>query len=213
MHRLAALLAALLLAPSAALAEGERAGDFDYYVLALSWSPGWCAREGAARDSAQCDAGSGFGWVLHGLWPQNERGWPSWCRTDARDPSRAETAAMADIMGTGGSAWHQWKKHGRCAGLPPEDYFASARRAYDAVTRPQVFRRLDRAVRLPAEVVEEAFLKENPDLTAEGVTVTCKAKRIQEVRICLTRDLAPRDCGADARRDCTLNDALLDPVD
>jgi ribonuclease T2 len=213
MHRLAALLAALLLAAPNAWAEGERAGDFDYYVLALSWSPGWCAREGAARGSAQCEDGAAFGWVLHGLWPQYERGWPSWCRTDARDPSRAETGAMADIMGTGGSAWHQWKKHGRCTGLPPEDYFARARRAYDAVTRPQVFRQLDRAVRLPAAVVEEAFLKENPGFTPEGVTVTCKAGRIQEVRICLTRALAPRDCGADVRRDCAMGDALLDPVD
>jgi ribonuclease T2 len=33
------------------------------------------------------------------------------------------------------------------------------------------------------------------------------------VRICLTRELAPRDCGADIRRDCSVADALLLPVD
>ena len=34
-----------------ALADGEKPGQFDYYVLALSWSPNWCAREGDARAS------------------------------------------------------------------------------------------------------------------------------------------------------------------
>ena len=135
------LLGALVpLAPAGVRAEGEPAGKFDYYVMALSWSPTWCALEGDARNSPQCDRR--LGWVLHGLWPQNERGWPSYCRTDTRDPSRAQTAAMSDIMGTAGSAWYQWKKHGRCAGLPSAEYFDTARRAYDSVTRPEVFRRL-----------------------------------------------------------------------
>ena len=101
-----ALLLALLL-PVTAWAEGERAGAFDYYVLALSWSPSWCALEGDARGSPQCEDGTGHGWILHGLWPQYDRGWPSYCRTDKRNPSRAMTAGMADITGTGGLAWHR----------------------------------------------------------------------------------------------------------
>mgnify|MGYP003112765289 FL=1 len=206
------LLGALVpLAPAGVRAEGEPAGQFDYYVMALSWSPTWCALEGDARNSPQCDRR--LGWVLHGLWPQNERGWPSYCRTDTRDPSRAQTAAMSDIMGTAGSAWYQWKKHGRCAGLPSAEYFDTARRAYDSVTRPEVFRRLRDDVTLPASVVEEAWLEANPDLRADEITVTCKARRIQEVRICLTRDLEPRRCGADVIRDCTLSDALMDRID
>lgn len=204
----------LILALAAPLrAEGEPAGAFDYYLLALSWSPNWCALEGAARGSAQCDAGRDLGWVMHGLWPQDERGYPSHCRTGARDPSRAQTAAMADIMGTGGSAWYQWKKHGRCSGLEARDYFALARRAYEGVTRPQVFRDLDRDVTLPARVVEEAFLEANPGLGPDMLTVTCRAGHVQEVRICLTRDLEPRRCGADVIRDCTLSDARLMAID
>jgi ribonuclease T2 len=205
-------LVALLLLAAPAFAEGERAGEFDYYVLSLSWSPTWCALEGDARGSPQCNPSRDLGWVLHGLWPQNERGWPSFCRTGARDPSRQETAAMADIMGTGGLAWHQWRKHGRCSGLSPEVYFALSRAAWDSVVRPDVFRRLDRSVRLPASVVEEAFLEANPDWRPDMVTITCKAGRIQEARICLTKDLEPRVCGADVVRDCTMRDALLDPI-
>ncbi|XDA97128.1 ribonuclease T2 [Sulfitobacter sp. LCG007] len=195
-----------------ALADGERAGRFDYYVLALSWSPNWCALEGSARAASQCDADADLGWTLHGLWPQFTRGYPSYCRSSARPPSRAATGAMADIMGSSGLAWHQWKKHGTCTGLGGEDYLNLARRAYGQVARPEAFRRLERAVRLPADVVEEAFLRANADLTEDAITVTCRDGHIQEVRICLTRDLAPRTCGEDVRKDCTLKDAYLEPI-
>ena len=84
--------------------EGEKAGEFDYYVLSLSWSPNWCAYEGDARDSDQCDARHNHGWILHGLWPQYERGFPDYCQTATRPPSRSMTAEMADIMGTPGLA-------------------------------------------------------------------------------------------------------------
>jgi ribonuclease T2 len=199
-------LALALALPAAAQ---DRAGDFDYYVLALSWQPTWCALEGAG--SEQCTRPAG--WTLHGLWPQYERGWPSDCRTSMRDPTRRETGAMADIMGSAGLAWYQWQKHGRCAGLDPADYFALARAAYGVVTRPEVLRQLAQPVRLPAEVVEEAFLRDNPGLTDAGLTITCKSGHVQEVRICLTRELDLRDCAADIRRDCNVADAILLPID
>jgi ribonuclease T2 len=206
------LIAALCLVAAPALAQGERAGAFGYYVLALSWSPTWCALEGDARGSDQCADGTGFGFVLHGLWPQYEQGWPSDCPTRERDATRRQTAAMADIMGTAGSAWHQWRKHGRCSGLSAADYFALARLAYERIVRPDALRALGRPVTLPAAVVEEAFLDANPDLSAEGVTVLCREGRLREVRVCLTRDLDPRPCAPDVGRDCRMRDALLDPV-
>lgn len=199
-----------MLGAMAAQAEGEKAGDFDYFVLALSWSPNWCALEGRAKGAEQCDRA--VGWNVHGLWPQNERGWPSYCRTSVRPPSRAMTRGMSDLMGSGGAAWHQWKKHGSCAGLAARDYFDLVRRAYDRVTRPAVFRKLDKRVKLPASVVEEAFLKANPDFSADMITVTCRDSHIQEVRVCLTRDLEPRRCGADTRRDCRMSNALFAPI-
>jgi ribonuclease T2 len=195
-----------------ARAEDRQAGAFDYYVLALSWTPTWCALEGDARASDQCDPGRGFGFTLHGLWPQFETGWPSYCATPHREATRGETRAMADIMGSGGLAWHQWKKHGRCSGLTAPAYFAASRAAYRAVTRPRLLRELDREVTLPARLIEEAFLEANPNLGADQVTITCKAGRIQEVRICLTKDLAPRRCGADVIRDCQQRDALFSPM-
>ena len=208
------VLLALLLALTGlpARAEGERAGDFDYYVMSLSWSSAWCALEGDARRDPQCDAGRGLTFVLHGLWPQNESGWPSYCRTGQRDPTRTETAAMADIMGGAGLAFYQWKKHGRCSGLSPRDYFATARRAFDSVTIPPVFARMSKTLKVPAEVIESAFLEANPGLSADQITITCKDGLIQEVRLCLTPDLEPRRCGAYSIRDCRLSDAVLEAV-
>lgn len=202
----------LLLSAFLAQAEGEPSGEFDYYVLSLSWSPTWCALEGDARGSPQCYDDAKFGWVLHGLWPQYDAGWPSYCRTSERPATRGETAAMADIMGTSGAAWHQWKKHGVCSGLDAPDYFSLARLAYEGVTRPAVFRKLTDAIRLPASVVEDAFLAANPNLTPDMITITCKSDRIQEARVCLSRDLEPRVCGRDVVRDCTMDRALFDPI-
>ena len=87
-----------------------------------------------------------------------------------------------------------------------------ARRAFDQVAKPPVFRRLKKPVTLPAPLIEEAFLTENPELEPDMLTVTCKAGRIQEARICLSRTLDPVPCGRDVVRDCTLQDALFDPI-
>lgn len=207
-----ALLLALSLHTCPAGAQEFKAGVFDHYIMALSWLPNWCALEGNARRATQCEAGIGPGWVLHGLWPQYERGWPEHCQSVERPPSREMTADMAKIMGSSGLAWYQWKKHGTCSGLSAPAYFALSSRAYALIDHPEVFEKLTKAVRLPAKVVEEAFLRANPDLEPDMITITCRAGRIEEVRICLSRDLLPVPCGAEAVQECQKLDALLSPA-
>ncbi len=202
----------LLVGTTSLRAEGEKAGAFDYYILSLSWSANWCALEGDARRDPQCDKGRGLTWVVHGLWPQAETGYPSYCRTGQGDPTRGETAAMADIMGGSGLAFYQWKKHGRCSGLSAAEYYRTIRRAQESVTIPPIFARITKDLKVPASVIEDAFVESNPALSRAGVTVTCDEGMIQEVRICLTKDLAPRDCGRDVARDCRMKDAVLDAV-
>ncbi len=211
MHKLILLFTLCLLAFPAS-AKGERAGTFDYYVLSLSWSANWCALEGDARRSPQCETSRDHGWILHGLWPQFHRGFPSYCQTANRPPSRNMTADMAGIMGTSGLAWHQWKKHGTCTNLTAEQYFALSRRAYATITRPGILRKIDRPLRLPAAVIEEAFLKANPMIKPDGITITCKQGYIQEARICLSRDLKPVPCGQDVIQDCRIKDAIFTPA-
>lgn len=204
----AALIALL---PFSAQAE-DIAGEFDYYVLALSWSPTWCSLAGDERGAEQCDPDRDTDFIVHGLWPQYEQGWPQDCRTQERDPSRRESAAMADIMGSGGLAWYQWQKHGRCSGLSARGYYDAIREAAERAPIPEVFDALDRDITLPASVVEDAFIEANPELTRDGITVTCRDRSLQEVRICLTRDLQPRDCAPDVREDCSVPKILMEQV-
>ncbi|MEL0284953.1 MAG: ribonuclease T, partial [Paracoccaceae bacterium] len=70
------------------------AQSFDHYVLSLSWSPSWCATEGKERGSEQCSNSADFGWILHGLWPQNDTSWPSYCQSRHAPPSRSLTGSM-----------------------------------------------------------------------------------------------------------------------
>ena len=199
----------LVLAALALLAASPpRAEDFDYYVLALSWSPTWCAGDPGRRSSEQCDPARDLGFTLHGLWPQYERGgWPEDCHGPERDATRGETAAMADIMGTGGLAWYQWKKHGRCSGLSAGDYFDTARLAYTLVSLPE-----PRGAITAAEL-ERDFIAANPGIDGDEIIVTCRSGQVQEVRICLTTGLDPRACGRDVLDDACRSRGELDVPD
>ncbi len=195
MRRLARLAAAMLVATLTHGAAGAGApGVFDHYLLALSWSPSWCETTGDAREADVCATGAGEGFTLHGLWPQNARGWPEYCASPVRNPSRAETRAMVDIMGSAGLAWHQWVKHGRCSGLAGPDYLALSRAAYEALALPEPDAL---AGSTTPDALSERLRALNPDLPPDGIVVTCRGGLAMEVRVCLTRDLAPRPCAED----------------
>ncbi len=182
--------------------------DFDYFVLSLSWSPSWCAGDADRADEPQCAPERDLGFMLHGLWPQYEAGgWPEYCRTVARDPSRGTTASMADIMGSGGLAWHQWKKHGRCTGLSAQDYFETARFAYALLELPA-----PAPAATSADIVNQ-IVAANPGLRPEHLVVTCRGAQIRELRICLTPGLAPRACAIDVRDDACRRRGPLDVPD
>jgi ribonuclease T2 len=210
--RLLAVLAVALLAGTGSAGAAGSPGAFDYYVLALSWNAAWCETEGAGQGAPQCDPDRDIGFVLHGLWPQYEDGWPQHCETGSRDPTRAETAAMADIMGSAGLAWHAWKKHGRCSGLDPARYFALSRAAWEQVTRPPILRRIRLPRRVAPAAIERAFVEANPGLSPEAVTVACKGRMFSEVRICLTKGLIPRPCTGPAAEACPLKAPLFPPM-
>lgn len=190
--RLAACAAALLglLFPAAAAVAQDTPGDFDFYVLSLSWSPSYC--ETARRpDPAQCE-GPARGFVVHGLWPQYERGYPEYCVDTPRLP-RSILATVADLMPPG-LAQYQWEKHGTCSGLRPERYFDLVRRAYGTIDIPEMFEPLARDAETSPSAVEQSFLAANPGLSERGIAVTCNRDGAVEVRICLTQRLGFRRC-------------------
>ena len=198
---------ALLLALAAAFSAGARAqdrpGDFDFYLLSLSWSPTWCATDGQGSGSPQCRRGAGFGFVVHGLWPQYEEGYPESCYEGSASwvPEKIATE-MADLMPDRDLVFHEWRKHGACSGLSPEDYFAATREAYERIAIPAVFEGPAEDQTLSASDAEQAFIAANPGLDPDGIAISCDAGLLEEVRICLTPDLAYRSCAEVDRRGC-----------
>jgi ribonuclease T2 len=195
-------------------APSAKGAAFDYYVLALSWSPAYCAdRESdGARDSLQCDGRRPFAFVVHGLWPQNARGYPADCPTEVRTVPDAVTNAMLDVMPSRGLVQHQWRKHGTCTGLAPKPYFDLARALFARVVIPLAYRGLSRPLRVTGAEVEQAFLNSNPSVSAAGVAVLCRGGRLREVRVCFSLEGAPRACGPDVTDQCARGPVTMLPV-
>lgn len=186
-------------------------GDFDYYLLALSWSPSYCETDATERDRLQC-GGRPFGFIVHGLWPQNERGYPEDCPTDTPRVPDALVDEMLDIMPSRGLIGHEWRSHGACTGLAQEDYFAAVRAAWERIAIPPRFLHPDQPASLSARQVAQEFIRANPGMMESAVTVTCDGERLDEVRICLTRDLEFQPCGPQSRRAQCRRDPLAIPA-
>jgi ribonuclease T2 len=213
--RIAAALLAVLLAigGGADARAGNTAGDFDFYVLSLSWSPSYCAAAGDRADPDQCSSGRPFAFVAHGLWPQYTRGYPEHCAADYRGPDRDLIASMLDIMPSRSLIRHEWYKHGTCAGLSPRRYFATTRRAFEAVVIPPRLKRLEKPIIVDPQVLEKAFIAVNEGMPADAIAVTCNGNRIREVRICLTRDLSGyHACPQIDRAACRRQNQRMPPV-
>ncbi len=201
-----------------ALAQDRRQGEpgqFDFYVLALSWSPSYCeaaqARAPNRAPDQQC-GGRPFAFVVHGLWPQYERGFPSYCQVPAPRLDRAVVGRMLDLMPSPRLIFHEWDQHGTCSGLSPHAYFDTVRKARAVVKIPPDYLELDRPITVAPGEVTEAFLKANPGLSRTAMAVSCDSKRLTEVRVCLGKDFSFHDCAEIARRTCRLGKISIPAV-
>lgn len=185
---------------------------FDFYVLSLSWSPSYCEAEGADANRQQCASGRPYAFVVHGLWPQFERGYPSDCPVGETEVAPGIVSDMLPLMPSGGLIRHQWRKHGSCAGLSQRDYFDVVSAARARIEIPKEFERLPAYRTVRPYDVEASFLAENGRLKPDGVAVTCDRRYLREVRICLTKGLEFRVCPEIDRRDCQLDKAVMPPV-
>ncbi len=206
-----ALLAVLLLFNFSAQSRADQAGKFDFYVLALSWSPTYCKQEGEDANRHQCDVRDPFRFVLHGLWPQYDNGYPSDCPGVRQRIDRSIAVDMQDIMPSHGLVFHQWRKHGTCSGLEPEDYFHLSREAFERIRVPGAFATLNKRGKTSAATVEKAFRLANPGLTEKGMSVVCDRGEFEEIRICLTKDLEFRGCPAVDKTGCRMSNIYVPP--
>lgn len=212
-----AAVAVSLLALSAPAGRAQDArqnqpGEFDYYVLSLSWSPSFCDAAGdRANRQAECGERP-YSFVVHGFWPQYEKGFPEYCQVPAPRLDRNIVSSMLDLMPAPRLIFHEWDRHGTCSGLPARAYFETVRKARAIVKIPSEFLDIKSELTVTPDGVEDAFVKANPGLTTGGMAVGCDNKRLREVRICMSRELAFRDCTEIERRSCRREKLVMPPV-
>jgi len=189
-------------------------GQFDFYVLALSWSPSYCEavheRAPTRAPDQQC-AGRSFAFVVHGLWPQYEHGFPAFCQVPAPRLNRTIVDGMLDLMPSPRLVFHEWDRHGTCSGLSQSAYFDAVRKARAMVKIPAEFAEMDKPITVKPADLAEAFVKANTGLSRGNLAVACDSKRLQEVRVCLNKDFSFHDCAEVVRGACK-RDVIVVPA-
>jgi ribonuclease T2 len=210
------LFIAIFSLTGAAAGKGPVPGQFDYYVLALSWSPSYCAREAGQNDHQQCAPGRRFAFVVHGLWPQYAKGWPEFCKTRESWVPQELIDGMLDVMPSKKLIIHEWKKHGTCSGLSQAEYFNSARRIFGALKIPARYLSPQAPVTItPGQLVTD-FVKSNKALTADMLSVQCgNAKgqaRLSELFVCVNKAGSFTACGTNEKQQCRAKTIVMPPV-
>jgi ribonuclease T2 len=188
-------------------------GQFDFYVLSLSWSPSFCESAGERGTPPQDQCGARpYSFVVHGLWPQYERGFPEYCIVPAPRLDRTIVNAMLDLMPSPRLIYNEWDKHGTCSGLNARAYFETIRKARAVVKIPEAYVEPQQVLTVTPDEVEEAFVGVNPGLARNAIAVTCDNRRLREVRVCFTRELGFRACEEIDRRACRRDKLVMPPV-
>ena len=172
----------------AALCGAGAAQAFDYYVLALSWTPGFCDSGGADKQPHECAPGSGTGFVVHGLWPNNAS------EANPEDCGGGYVPAAALRLTDGvypdqGLARYEYRKHGSCSGLDPQAYFAAVKTLRDAIFIPDLLKSPHGRQQLSPAALTQAFIAANANLAADDMAITCRNGELIDVRLCVAKSL------------------------
>jgi ribonuclease T2 len=182
----------------ASRAEHREADGFDYYLLSLSWSPTYCLTHPGDRD--EC-GDRGYGLILHGLWPQFEGGgYPENCQAAPLDAAARRLGAT--LFPSENLLRHEWQRHGSCSGLAAAEYLRTADRAVAQLIVPPELSAPRNALHFTAGELARRLRAANPLLPAGGLRIACNRDALDEIRVCLTRTLQLRDCGAGVGGSC-----------
>jgi ribonuclease T2 len=190
-------------------------GEFDFYVLSLSWSPSFCeagSERGSRREGDQQCGERPYAFVVHGLWPQYENGFPEFCQVPAPRLDRNIVGSMLDIMPAPRLVYHEWDRHGTCSGLSARAFFDTVRKARAVVKIPPEYLDVKASLTVTPDDVEQAFVKANPGLSRAAIAIGCDNRRLREVRICLSKELRFRECSEIDQRACRREQLVVPPV-
>ncbi|MBJ7415633.1 MAG: ribonuclease T2 [Niveispirillum sp.] len=184
-------------------------GVFDYYVLTLSWSPAFCASKGAQAPADQCGQDKNYGFVVHGLWPQYDQGYPASCAVSPDVPKNIVTETFP-IMPSEGLMNHEWKKHGTCSGRTVQEYFTDLRATYDRINLPDRLRAPPANLQESVSTLVSTLAASGQSFPAGGIVPSCnKQGQVVEVMMCFSRDLDPRACSASVKSNCPASAKLV----
>jgi ribonuclease T2 len=178
----------------------ETMSNFDYFVLALSWSPDYCATSGG-DDPQQCSLGKQLGFVLHGLWPQNNKGYPANC--SAEKMPQGVKIQFAGLFPNDALFDHEWEKHGTCTGLTPARFLALSQQIKNSVAIPAVYRAPATPFRTTTQQMRIEFTQANPDIPSAAIETNCSGsgRYFKELYICFSRAGSPITCGAEVHNE------------
>jgi len=187
-----------------ATAQGEA---YDFYLLNLSWAPEFCATHQSQRGGSQLECTEHRGFIVHGLWPQNNDGsYPQHC---ASRPGPTSAGAWSDVMPDTGLVRHEWETHGTCTPYDGDAYFGLIRKAFKAVKIPADFAQTDHEFMLPPTGILGEFAKANPSFPAGSLALSCGNNRLTALEVCLGKDLQPIACSN--VRSCRANAVKVTP--
>jgi ribonuclease T2 len=203
---------ALALCAGVARAQESKAnqpGQFDFYIFALQWLPSLCQGPTKYVQTRGVCAGAEQAFLVKGLWPQYEKGFPEFCQNSARELDRKTVSGILDLMRDPNLITYEWQRHGTCTGLSAGEYFSTVRKASEMVKIPVDYRGLKSTKMVMPVELDQAFIGANEGLTQRAIVLTCDKMRLHDVRICLTKDLGFRDCPESERKACDNDNIIL----
>ena len=187
-------------------------GDFDYFLLSLSWSPDYCASNGN-DDPQQCSVGKKLGFVLHGLWPQNIHGYPSNC---SQEPLPAKVREQFPGLYPNDALYtHEWSKHGTCSGVSAYEYLSFTQLLKQSVQIPTAYRSPEKPFRRSTAQLKKDFSAANPGFSVDMVEPSCSGsgRYLKEVYICFSKQGNAMACSPEvhktALKSCAAADFLV----
>jgi ribonuclease T2 len=210
------LAAAVLLCSSAAYAKSHKhsadstPGNFDYYLLTLSWAPEFCATQGGRGSASECGPSHHFGFVVHGLWPENQDGsYPQHCGSSS-PVSQDIVRHMMPIIPASSLIQHEWSTHGTCSGLDAATYFGDINKTFSELKIPAEYRAPSQPITATPTDIEQKFAAAN-NAPATSFRVSCRGSDLVALEVCLTKDLKYRQCGSGVRQCRASQITLLPP--
>lgn len=171
--------------------------NFDFYLLATQWIPGWC-KVGTGQSGAQLDKGRAClskMWLnhlmYHGFWPQNYNGtYPSACaKVTAIESSHLtfNNPYTNYLLNSKEFIYHEWAKHGSCSTYynstefkskynesiyysHVNNYFRDSLKMYAAIKLPAIPKRITRHDLL------SLIHRNNNNIPKHSIAIMCAVK-------------------------------------